>query len=178
MMFATVLAGVLAVVGFGVWRLLRARGMAFGNWIGAVALAVWLVAVVAMNIFGRPPARSELVRSMDSLAWPVAAESPLVRPAATTATATAAAGVQAAPVESLITGLEARLAAQPDDAKGWVLLAQSYAFTANEEGAERALRRAVELGVDEQSLRERLQGAKRSPHSAVSVEPTVGAGRP
>jgi hypothetical protein len=116
MVFATVLASVLAVLGFGAWRLLQARRMALGNWIGVVALAVWLVVVAAMQFFERPQARSELVQSMDSLAWPVATESPLVRP---TSAATAA-GVQAAPVESLITGLEARLAAQPDDANGCV----------------------------------------------------------
>ena len=112
---------------------------------------------------------------MDSLAWPVAAQSPLVRPAATAA---ASAGVQAAPIESLISGLEARLAAEPNDAKGWVLLAQSYAYTANEEGAERSLQHAVALGVDEQSLREQLQGARRSAHPGGPVAGTFRLGSP
>jgi cytochrome c-type biogenesis protein CcmH len=69
--------------------------------------------------------------------------------------------VQAASVESLIGGLEARLAAQPNDAGGWALLAQSYAHIANEEGSEHALRRAVELGSDETALRERVEAAER-----------------
>lgn len=174
MVFATVLAAALAVVGFAVWRLLNARRIALGNWIGVVALAVWLVAVAAMQLLERPQARSEVVRSLDSLAWPVATESPLVRPAV----ATSATGTQAAPVESLISGLEARLAAQPDDAKGWVLLAQSYAYTSNEEGVERAVRRAVELGMDEQTIRERVQGAKRSAHPVDWVDLNLRAKRP
>jgi hypothetical protein len=173
MIFATVLAGVLAVVGFGAWRVLQARRMALGNWIGLLALAVWLVAVGAMQLTTGPQGHSELVRSMDSLAWPVVAQSPLVRPAAAGAAIPVTPGVQAAPVESLIIGLEARLAAQPDDANGWALLAQSYAYTANNEAGERALRRAVELGVDEQSLRERVQGAKRSVHASQS--PSAGS---
>ena len=146
--------------------------MAVGNWIGVVALAVGLVVVAGTQVFERPRARSELVQSMDSLAWPVAAESPLLRPAAATPP-----GVQVAPVESLIGGLEARLAAQPDDAKGWALLAQSYAFTANEEAVERAVRRAVELGIDEQSLRERVQGAQRSAQPRDWVEQNLRATR-
>jgi hypothetical protein len=176
MVFAAVLAGVLAVVGFGVWRLLQTRRMALGNWIAGVALALWLGGVLAMHFVERPQARSELVQSMDSLAWPVAAESPLVRPPVTAAAT--GTGVQAAPVESLVTGLEARLAAQPDDANGWVLLAQSYAFTGNGEGVEHAVRRAVELGVDEQSLRDRVQGAKRSPHPVDWVDQNLGTNRP
>jgi hypothetical protein len=57
------------------------------------------------------------------------------------------------------------------------LLAQSYAYTANEEAVERAVGRAVELGVDEASLRERVQGAKRSAHPADWVEQNLRAGR-
>jgi len=174
MVFATVLAVVLAAIGFAAWRLLQARRMALGNWIGVVALASWLAVVGVIELFGPSGPRSELVRSMDSLAWPLAAESPLVRPTA----ATTSAGVEVAPVESLISGLETRLAAEPDDANGWALLAQSYAYTADEESVERALTRAVALGVDEQSLRERIQGAKRSAHPVDWVEQTLRAGRP
>lgn len=178
MLFATVLAGVLAVVGFGAWRVLQARRMALGNWVGVVALAAWLVAVGAIQLFEGPQGHSVLVRSMDSLAWPVAAQSPLVRPAGVGTAAPAAAGVEVAPVESLIDGLEARLAATPNDAKGWALLAQSYAYTANEEAGEHALRRAVELGVDEPSLRERVQAAKRSVHAGGLVGQNLPARGP
>jgi hypothetical protein len=80
-------------------------------------------------------------------------------------------------VESLVGGLEARLAAQPDDAEGWALLAQSYAYTANEEAVEQALRRAVELGFDEPSLRERVESAKRSAHPVDWVQRAIGTRR-
>ena len=107
--------------------------------------------------------RSELVRSFDSLAWPTAAEAVLA-PSRAPAAASGA-DVQAGSVESLVGGLESRLAAQPNDANGWALLAQSYAYTANAEAGERAIRRAVELGVDEQLLRERVAIARRSVHA-------------
>ena len=160
MAFATILAAALALIGFGAWRLLAQRQMALGNWVGVVALAVWLVVVGAMKLFERPPGRSELVQSLDSLAWPVAEKSP-ARPATV---ATAAGETKVPPVESLITGLEARLAAEPNDANGWALLAQSYAYTANEEAVARAVRRAVELGVDERELTERVTQAQKSAH--------------
>jgi cytochrome c-type biogenesis protein CcmH/NrfG len=54
------------------------------------------------------------------------------------------------------------LVAQPRDARGWALLAQSYAFVANPAGAESAVQRAVALGVDEQTLRDQVRRAERS----------------
>jgi cytochrome c-type biogenesis protein CcmH len=80
-------------------------------------------------------------------------------------------------VESLVAGLEARLAAEPDDAEGWTLLAQSYAYTSNEEAVERAVRRAVELGVDETMLRDRVASAKRRAQPVDWVEEALRAGR-
>jgi hypothetical protein len=41
------------------------------------------------------------------------------------------------------------------------LLAQSYAYTSNQEATERAVRRAIELGVNEQMLRDRVANARR-----------------
>jgi cytochrome c-type biogenesis protein CcmH/NrfG len=80
----------------------------------------------------------------------------------------------AAPVADLIGRLEARLASDPNDAKGWALLAQSYAFVGDTVGAERALGRAVALGADEQALRERVQAARRGPDAHGWVEQTIG----
>jgi cytochrome c-type biogenesis protein CcmH/NrfG len=70
-----------------------------------------------------------------------------------------------APVPSLIVGLAERLDADPSDARGWALLAQSYAFVGQLDSAEQALQRAVELGFDEAELRSRVASAERSPHS-------------
>jgi cytochrome c-type biogenesis protein CcmH/NrfG len=177
LLVGTVLALAVALVGAIAWWLLRARRMPIGNFVGVIALAVWLVGVVvALALDHAPQGRSELVRSMDSLAWPVAPQSPLVaHDAAPAPTSSSASAGQVASVESLIGGLEARLAAKPDDANGWALLAQSYAYGANDAGVERAIARAVALGVDEQTLRERVNQAKRSAHpGGVQAQATAG----
>jgi len=54
-----------------------------------------------------------------------------------------------APVGDMIAGLQRRLEQQPDDVKGWQLLAQSYAYTGDMTQARNAAERAVELGADE-----------------------------
>jgi cytochrome c-type biogenesis protein CcmH/NrfG len=78
-----------------------------------------------------------------------------------------------APVPSLISGLEKRLEAAPDDAGGWALLAQSYAFIGRTDEAESALSRAVELGADESDLRGRVSSARRDPHAGVPGAPAL-----
>jgi hypothetical protein len=164
--FGTVLAAAVAAVCGLAWWLLQARRMPLGNFVGVIGLVVWLAGVgIALLIDRAPQGRSELVRSLDSVAWPVAIQSPLVAPAAKRPVPATAGDAGVASVESLIGGLEARLAAQPNDANGWALLAQSYAYTADDAALERAVKRAVELGVDEQSLRERIADSKRSVHS-------------
>jgi hypothetical protein len=165
--FGTVLAVAVAAVCALAWWLLQARRMPLGNFVGVVGLAVWLAGVgIALLVDRAPQGRSELVRSLDSVAWPVPTQSPLVVPAATRPSpATAGNSGQIASVESLIGRLETRLAAQPNDPNGWALLAQSYAYTADEAALERAIKRAVELGVDEQSLRERIVDSKRAVHA-------------
>jgi cytochrome c-type biogenesis protein CcmH len=72
--------------------------------------------------------------------------------------------MQAAPVSSLVGGLEQRLAAQPNDADGWALLAQSYAFMGDAAAADGAIKKAAALGVDERELRARVDSAMRGPH--------------
>ncbi|MEM8815221.1 MAG: hypothetical protein AAGE85_05305 [Pseudomonadota bacterium] len=64
--------------------------------------------------------------------------------------------VAVAPVGDMLEGLEARLEANPDDVKGWSLLAQSYAFTGRMQDANEALERAVELGADRPALEARV----------------------
>ncbi len=181
MVFATLLAVALAALAVGAWWLLRARRMPIGNWVGVVALATWLVGVAAAQWWPKtvPQGRSELVRSLDSLAWPVAPRSPLVEPTrpGQGAAQPAVSGVKAAPIESLVSGLEARLAAAPNDGNGWALLAQSYAYMADEEAVDNAVKRAVALGVDEQALRERVSRAMQSAHRGDWVEQSLRAAR-
>lgn len=78
-----------------------------------------------------------------------------------------------ASVPSLISGLEQRLEANPDDAGGWALLAQSYAFLGEVDAAETALGRAVDLGIDEAGLRDRVASARRDPHAGVPGSPAL-----
>ncbi|MEM8981889.1 MAG: hypothetical protein AAGC71_02590 [Pseudomonadota bacterium] len=66
-------------------------------------------------------------------------------------------------VRSLLARLEARVAADPDDAGQWTLLAQSYMHLGQHTDAERAINRAIELGVDEQQLRTQVALATREP---------------
>jgi cytochrome c-type biogenesis protein CcmH len=77
-------------------------------------------------------------------------------------------------VSTLLQRLEARLAAAPDDAKGWALLAQSYAFVGRDREAEEALARAVTLGADEVDLRERVRLAAASTRSYSWAERAIG----
>ena len=170
----------MAIVSVAIWRLLKYIGVPAPQSTVICSIALW---VAASAVFAlryeqttprESPARTQLVQSLDSLAWP---ERSSTAPPSTTATP-AAASVQAASVESLVGGLEARLAAQPNDAEGWALLAQSYAFTSNEEAVERAVERAVALGFDEGSLRERVAGAQRSAPAVDWVDRAIGVSRP
>jgi cytochrome c-type biogenesis protein CcmH len=79
-----------------------------------------------------------------------------------------------APVESLIAGLAARLENEPDDAKGWALLSQSYAFLGDTAHAESALAKAVALGLDEAELRQRVAMARSAVTNIASTTPISG----
>jgi hypothetical protein len=152
----------MALVAAAVSWTLRRRNVPNTWSTAAICTALWLTASAVVALRHDEPrtdwgGRSELVRSLESLAWPAAPA-----PAAVTTQPQPTAGVQAAPVDSLVGGLEARLAAEPNDAEGWALLAQSYAFTSNEEAVERAVQRAVALGFDEGQLRERVAMAGRN----------------
>lgn len=63
---------------------------------------------------------------------------------------------KSASVGTLISGLEARLAANPDDAKGWILLARSHDHLGNSDKAWNAYSRARELGMADGSLELKL----------------------
>jgi hypothetical protein len=163
-----ILSVAFIVVGFAAWWLLRTRSLSSGHSAILVGVTMWVTASAV--VWWRSPStpassvefrgRSQLVQSLDSLAWPETTKTP------SATVPTEAAGLRAAPVESLVDGLEARLAAQPNDADGWALLAQSYAYTADDERAEQAVQRAVALGFDESALRERVAGAERSQASS------------
>lgn len=123
------------------------------------ASALWVTSVAAtwVGSAAMAPARPA-PGSGAAIAWPIAPKSPLVVPSA----GAKMGGSQVGSVESMVSRLEERLKSNPDDGDGWALLAQSYAYTANEEAIEGAFARAVALGSDATALRERIDGAKRS----------------
>lgn len=63
------------------------------------------------------------------------------------------------PVEDMIHGLEQRLENNPDDRKGWSLLARSYAYVGRLGDARRAAANAVMLGDDAESLERQIAAA-------------------
>lgn len=136
-------------------------------WAGILSLAV--VAIIAGRILHKPARPPDTAfAGIDSIAWPRGS---------TRAPAGADQNAKSvAPVESLIDGLVRRLDAEPGDAKGWALLAQSYAFLGNLEHAESALARAVELGLDENDLRRRIDAARATQSDAPQTS-TVTAPR-
>jgi hypothetical protein len=175
LLFGSVAAALAAAGAFAAWWWLQKRRMTLANSIGLVALGLWAAAVAVKLYVDHAEAESAPVaRSGESLAWPIKEPALTLPPLSSSGTGTA---VHAAPVDSLIGGLEKRLAAEPDDSAGWALLAQSYAFVANREGAETAVQRAVALGVDEATLRERVQNAQRSAPPVDWVEETLRAAR-
>lgn len=147
----------IAAMGFLGWPLFfgtrRPRGHSAALW--ALAFTVPLLALGLTNFL-----RDNQNQSMTS--------SPEVNPIAWPGTSTLTRQVpdqtasSQAPVADLIDGLEERLAKNPADAKGWALLAQSYAFLADGSAAEAAIARAVALGFDEADLRNRVELAFQS----------------
>ena len=69
-------------------------------------------------------------------------------------------------VTSLLSGLEARLAGNPDDAKGWLLLAKSYDHLGRSADAKDAYAKAAALGMMDADLEARLNGSTTAGHSA------------
>ncbi len=61
-----------------------------------------------------------------------------------------------APVANLLAGLEQRLTDNPDDAKGWLLLAKSYQHLGETDKAMAAYEKAVQLGQADAALAESL----------------------
>lgn len=69
---------------------------------------------------------------------------------------TSVASDKAASVGTLVGGLEERLTSNPEDAKGWILLARSHDHLGNEGEAWSAYSRARELGMIDEALELKL----------------------
>jgi hypothetical protein len=160
------LAVVFVAVSLWLWQQRRLR---LKSWLGALALVAWVLGVgVKVDLDRQRDSRvSPAVAALPSIAWP-SADRPGANSARRTdsvaASTDGSTAMQAAPVSSLVGGLEQRLAAQPNDVDGWALLAQSYAFMGDAAAANGAIKNAVALGMDEQALRARVDSALRGPH--------------
>ena len=139
---------------------MRARGTARVRLAyGALAVAVVCVAALIWRISSHEPAKPQGLVALGLSAGFMdmsAAAAELDIP-----------GVQTAPqslppVPAMIQQLESRLQAEPADAKGWSLLAKSYAYVGDGAGVESAIAAAVRLGIDEGSLRTQVEAVRRS----------------
>jgi hypothetical protein len=137
-----------------------------------LALPVWGFAVGRMmSGTGQPTPAAEPVGGLAaavSIAWPGMQQAKAPHPAA-------GGEREAAPVSSLIDGLVKRLEKEPNDGNGWALLAQSYAFIGEQHAAEKATARAIALGIDETTLRERLEQIGDSSSRPSWIDMTLGA---
>jgi hypothetical protein len=149
------------------WLWQRGR-LELKSWLGALALVGWVVGVGIKVHLDRNGESRVAPAALPSIAWPSArAAAPASGARAADAAAPSADGStpqQVAPVSSFVGGLERRLAEHPDDMEGWALLAQSYAFIGDAAAADGAVKKAVALGIDEPSLRARVESAMRGPH--------------
>jgi cytochrome c-type biogenesis protein CcmH len=65
-------------------------------------------------------------------------------------------------IEGMVAGLAARLAAQPDDAEGWVRLVRSYAVLGDAAKRDAALARARSLFAGKPEILSQLDAAARA----------------
>jgi cytochrome c-type biogenesis protein CcmH len=78
-----------------------------------------------------------------------------------------------ASVNQMLAGLEERLRQQPDDGKGWLLLAKSYDHLGRKADSVNAYTRARELGVEDNAPPASVAGeapATRYPHDSRGIE--------
>lgn len=78
-------------------------------------------------------------------------------------------------VQSMLAGLEARLKDNPDDAKGWLLLAKSYQYLGRSADASVAYERAGALGMSDPKLAASLQPDTPSIRGHVSLADDAAA---
>jgi cytochrome c-type biogenesis protein CcmH len=148
------------------WLFARGRLNWRTAWIPATALCAAPIFGLSLATFDAPAtAMGSHAGSAGAIAWPATS----ARAATPARPAASAAGVSAAPIGSLVAGLEARLKASPEDAAGWTLLAQTYAFLGQQAQVEQAVARAVALGVDEAQLRARIQQAAHASSGVTST---------
>lgn len=142
-MFATVVIMILIAISFVAAPMLRSRAPSNQGNAKVALLAVVAIVVIAIALYatlGRPDLNSATVPASES------AEQ------TTASTTTESVGS----VASLTAGLEERLQQNPDDGKGWLLLAKTYDHLGEEDKVAAAYSKAVALGVSDLDFEQQL----------------------
>ena len=172
-------------------RLSLGDNMTLGFYLSALTMML-----VAFSFAASPLLRSENLRSAGFAQWPllvviasiglaVALYAAIGKPdLASTATASETStptiirsgsgsspqpGDKADSVESLLGGLMQRLEENPDDGKGWLLLAKSYDHLGRQESAQDAYSKAEALGVTDAGLASKISGRPPGDPTSTSV---------
>ena len=135
----------LLAMSFATVPLLRREKNSSSGFANVALLAVLATLLLAIGMYaaiGRPDVAT-------SASVQKAPDTPAQRPVAN-------GGKKAASVDELLAGLEQRLQDDPGDAKGWLLIAKSYAHVGRHEDAVAAYDKAVELGLSDIVLEARL----------------------
>jgi len=174
--FATILTMLLVALGFAATPLIMSyerQNAGFAKLPLLVVIVVIGLAIVLYAVLGRPGISGH----PSSGANGVVGQQP------------AAANAQkekVASVDALLAGLEQRLQDQPDDGKGWLLLAKSYDHLGRDTDAAAAYEKAAALGVTDDTLQARLDGTSGTGEPAaasdeveirgrISIDPAVAA---
>ena len=140
-------AMLLVAMSFASAPLVRRTRVASGGFANVPLLVVIAALLLAIGLYvaiGRPDIAS-------------GAYSPGSTPAAMTRPSAGSGDRKAASVTELLAGLEQRLQENPDDAKGWLLLAKSYDHLGRSQDAAAAYDKAAALGVTDDALEARLK---------------------
>ena len=171
-----IVAGLAALVGGG---LLHRRGRQSLAWVSFAIAPIAFGAAVAIvrHSPATPPVVSAEAVAANTDAWGGVGQAPgaagsagMGAPAMGGAAAGAPAAGGPASIEDVTARLAARLEREPNDAGGWVLLAQSYEYLGRKEDAAKARARATALGAQPGAA---LSPAAMSAHAKAGVQ--VGA---
>ena len=143
--YSSALLMTLMALAFAAAPLVRARvardsGFAYLPLLGVIA--VMLLAIGLYAAIGRPD---------------ISTQSPPKQLAQVKTQAAGEKQDKAGTVESLLSGLESRLQREPDDGKGWLLLAKSYDHLGRTNDAIDAYAKAKALGFSDAALETRIQ---------------------
>jgi cytochrome c-type biogenesis protein CcmH len=144
-LFASMLLMLLLALSFATAPLIHREKSASNGFVNVPLLTVLAALLLAVGLYaaiGRPDVAST-ERAQD-------ASNPAVPRPSTNE------GNKAASVNDLLEGLVQRLEDNPDDGKGWLLLAKSYDHVGRSEDAAAAYDKASALGVSDSDLEARL----------------------